>query len=287
MDFWKDYLIGVISGGISKTFTTPIDAIMRVPRIAKTAQPRKGQQAIVNVLQIKANEVSSLWRGNLINMLRYCPIQGYYFALKAAFKKNDILYPHNPNPTIFYQFMVNTTSGSLAGFTSLAIMYPIINGPYFASGHYYYLKTDQPPPGLYNSISSRYKGFTLTSIDVIIYRGLYFGINDTLAILNPYQNISTCNSFISLMSKYMQAHISVHLANTCSYPIHTIRKRLVMTSEKEMYKNGFDCLIKIITKEGFFSLFHGIRINQFRQNIGPSIGLVSFGELQRLVAVEE
>lgn len=43
-----------------------------------------------------------------------------------------------------------------------------------------------------------------------------------------------------------------------SYPIDTIRRRMMMTSgEAVKYKGSFDCAVKVIKNEGFMSLMRG------------------------------
>lgn len=43
-----------------------------------------------------------------------------------------------------------------------------------------------------------------------------------------------------------------------SYPVDTVRRRMMMTSgEAVKYKGSLDCTVQIMKKEGFMSLFKG------------------------------
>merc|ERR1712127_541272 len=62
------------------------------------------------------------------------------------------------------------------------------------------------------------------------YRGVYFGLFDTLSGINPYQKDS--NNFIRAGSKFLCAQTSAICAGYASYPFDTVRRRLQMQSEK-------------------------------------------------------
>jgi solute carrier family 25 (adenine nucleotide translocator) protein 4/5/6/31 len=72
-------------------------------------------------------------------------------------------------------------------------------------------------------------------------------------------------------------------AGLASYPIDTIRRRMMMTSgEGEKYKGSMDCGKKIIASEGWKSLFKGAGANILRGVAGAGV-LALYDRLQVLV----
>jgi solute carrier family 25 (adenine nucleotide translocator) protein 4/5/6/31 len=69
-------------------------------------------------------------------------------------------------------------------------------------------------------------------------------------------------------------------AGLLSYPIDTIRRRMMMTSgEAVKYKGSIDCTRQIVTNEGFMSLMKGAGANILRGVAGAGV-LAGFDKLQ-------
>jgi solute carrier family 25 (mitochondrial adenine nucleotide translocator), member 4/5/6/31 len=119
---------------------------------------------------------------------------------------------------------------------------------------------------------------------IIPYRGVYFGVNDTLADMNPYQKQRDLQG---LASKFAIAQFTAILAGYASYPMDTIRRRLQMQSEKPqsewMYKGTIDCFTKIMKDEGATALFKGAGANALR-TVGSALVLVLYGEIKEMMA---
>jgi len=61
-------------------------------------------------------------------------------------------------------------------------------------------------------------------------------------------------------------------AGLASYPLDTIRRRMMMTSgAAEKYASSFDCFRKVTAKEGFGSLFKGAGANILRGVAGAGV----------------
>merc|ERR1719181_2421151 len=187
---------------------------------------------------------------------------------------------------------VNVAAGGLAGAGSLTIVYPLdyartrlasdvgsgkaqFNGlmdclTKTASG-------PAGPMGLYN-------GFGVSVVGIIPFRGTYFGVNDTLVGINPYQKDK---GLIGLGSKFACAQTAALCAAYASYPFDTVRRRLQMQSEKPqadwVYKNTMDCFGKIAAEEGVGALFKGAGANALR-TVGSALVLVMYGELKGILA---
>jgi solute carrier family 25 (mitochondrial adenine nucleotide translocator), member 4/5/6/31 len=90
---------------------------------------------------------------------------------------------------------------------------------------------------------------------VFIFKGLYFGIFDTL---KPSLKKHIGDYFAS---NFVLGFFSTTVANLFSYPFDTIRRRLLMNSYMENYKGIVDCVIKIHGREGLHSLYRGFGIS--------------------------
>jgi len=295
--FLLDFLAGGVSGAIAKTCTAPIERVKLIiqtqdanPKIISGEVPR--YTGIVNCFTrvVAEQGVFSLWRGNVVNVLRYFPTQAFNFAFKDTIKG---LFPKYSSKTDFWKFFaVNMASGGLAGAGSLTIVYPLDYARTrlasdVGSGKAQFnglvdclVKTARGPAG----VLGLYNGFGVSVVGIIPFRGTYFGVNDTLVGLNPYQKEKGARG---LASKFACAQTAALCAAYASYPFDTVRRRLQMQSEKPkeewVYKNTMDCFGKIVANEGFGALFKGAGANALR-TVGSALVLVLYGEIKAFFA---
>eukprot|EP00389_Voromonas_pontica_P000879 GDKH01001302.1.p1 GENE.GDKH01001302.1~~GDKH01001302.1.p1 ORF type:complete len:122 (+),score=38.47 GDKH01001302.1:2-367(+) len=118
---------------------------------------------------------------------------------------------------------------------------------------------------------------------IIPYRGVYFGMYDSLAGINPWRKEK---GIVGLASKFAIAQVTAITAGYASYAFDTIRRRLQMQSEKPkdqwIYKGTMDCLTKIMKDEGTSALFKGAGANALR-TVGSAVVLVLYGEIKELL----
>jgi len=78
-DFEKRFVVGAVAGAAAKTLTAPIERVVLIlqtqdvnPRIL-SSEIKRYEGGLWNCLQRVAKEqgVQALWRGNLVNVLRY------------------------------------------------------------------------------------------------------------------------------------------------------------------------------------------------------------------------
>jgi len=296
MDFIKSFAAGGISGAIAKTCTAPIERVKLIiqtqdanPRIISGEIPR--YTGIGNCFTRVASEqgIQAFWRGNFVNILRYFPTQAFNFAFKDTIKA---MFPKPKSGAA--KFATNVISGGLAGAGSLTIVYPLDyartrlasdvgSGKKAFNGLGDCLTKTMSGPGGFFAL---YGGFGVSVVGIVPFRGAYFGVNDTLAEMNPYQKRS---DLIGLGSKFAQAQIAALCAAYVSYPFDTIRRRLQMQSEKPkaewMYQGTMDCFQKVVAKEGTAALFKGAGANALR-TVGSALVLVGYGELMALMGVK-
>jgi solute carrier family 25 (adenine nucleotide translocator) protein 4/5/6/31 len=292
-DFLKSFAAGGISGAVAKTCTAPIERVKLIiqtqdanPRIISGEIPR--YTGIGNCFTRVASEqgMGAFWRGNFVNILRYFPTQAFNFAFKDSIKA---MFPKATSGA--GKFAVNMASGGLAGAGSLTIVYPLDyartrlasdvgSGKKAFNGLGDCLKKTMANGG---GPLALYAGFGVSVIGIVPFRGAYFGVNDTLAEINPYQKRRDA---VGLASKFAQAQTAALCAAYVSYPFDTVRRRLQMQAEKAkedwLYKGTLDCFGKIMKDEGTGALFKGAGANALR-TVGSALVLVGYGELMHMM----
>ena len=291
-NFLIDFLAGGIAGAVSKTLTAPIERVKLViqtqdanPKIVSGEVPR--YTGIGNCFSRIMSEqgFGAFWRGNGVNIIRYFPTQAFNLAfkdtIKAAFPKAD------KNTEFAKFFAINMAAGGLAGAGSLCIVYPLDyartrlasdvgTGKKQFNGLLDCLKKTVASSG----VGGLYNGIGVSVAGIIPYRGVYFGLFDTLSGYNPYQKSE--NNVMRAASKFGCAQFSAISAGYASYPMDTVRRRLQMQSEKPqaewVYQNTMDCFGKIIKDEGATALFKGAGANALR-TVGAALVLVLYSEI--------
>jgi len=296
MNFLQDFALGGVSGAIAKTCTAPIERVKLIiqtqdanPRIRSGEVPR--YTGIVNCFTRVYNEQGfwAFWRGNFTNIIRYFPTQAFNFAFKDTFKN---LFPrYDPNTQFGMFFLANMASGGLAGAGSLCIVYPLdyartrlasdvgTGKRDFKGLGDCLVKTARGEQG----IMGLYNGFGVSVLGIIPYRGVYFGLYDSLREKNPYKRDVGVMGFVS---KFAVAQFTAIMAGYASYPFDTVRRRLQMQSEKPreqwVYKGTVDCLGQVVRQEGVTALFKGAGANALR-TVGSALVLVLYDQFKMIL----
>ena len=296
--FMTDFALGGVAGAIAKTCTAPIERVKLIiqtqdanPRIKSGEVPR--YTGIVNCFSRVYSEqgFASFWRGNFTNVIRYFPTQAFNFAFKDSIKK---LFPRaDPKKEFGKFFLINMASGGLAGAGSLMIVYPLDyartrlasdvgKGKRDFDGLLDCLKKTASGP---KGPLALYNGFGVSVIGIIPYRGVYFGMYDSLREMNPFKNDL---GLIGWLSKFGVAQVTAIAAGYASYPFDTVRRRLQMQSEKPKeqwaYKITMDCFGKILASEGPVAFFKGAGANALR-TVGSALVLVMYDQFQQMLGI--
>lgn len=96
--FAKDFMAGGLSAAVAKTAVAPIERVkllLQVQQISKQIPEEQRYKGIVDCLirLPKEQGLTSYWRGNLANVIRYFPTQALNFAFKDVYKQVK----HNEN----------------------------------------------------------------------------------------------------------------------------------------------------------------------------------------------
>jgi len=298
VNFLTDFAIGGVSGAVAKTCTAPIERVKLIiqtqdsnPRIISGEVQR--YTGIINCFTRVQREqgFAAFWRGNFTNVIRYFPTQAFNFAFKDTFKK---MFPKvDPAKEFGKFFLVNMASGGLAGAGSLCVVYPLdyartrlasdvgTGKRDFKGLGDCLIKTARGPKG----ILGLYNGFGISVVGIIPYRGVYFGMYDSLREKNPWKKDV---GVLGICSKFAIAQGTAITAGYASYPFDTIRRRLQMQSEKPkeqwIYKGTTDAFAKVLTKEGPTAFFKGAGANALR-TVGSALVLVMYDQFKTILAM--
>jgi len=248
---------------------------------------------------IMSNEgVLAFWKSNFTNCLRYFPTQALNFSFKAQIKATPMLAKNKADANAT-KLAKNIVGGGLAGFGSLCFVYSLdyartrlandlkqqkkageaavegaAKGAAAAEGREFnglidvYVKTFKS-----DGIAGLYRGFVISAIGIFIYRGFYFGLYDTIMPFLPDD--------VNFAVRFGVGYTVTVLAGLASYPIDTIRRRMMMTSGTGVkYSGSADCAMQILKNEGFMSFMKGAGANILRGVAGAGV-LAGFDVFKR------
>jgi solute carrier family 25 (adenine nucleotide translocator) protein 4/5/6/31 len=287
--FAMDLLTGGTAAAVSKTAVAPIERVkllLQVQHAQKSIEVK--YTGIIDCFTRVAKEQGfwSLWRGNLANVIRYFPTQALNFAFKDTYKK--LFIGGIDKKKEFWKFFIgNLASGGAAGATSLCVVYPLD----FARTR---LAADvgkgagREFSGLGNclikifksdGLFGLYRGFFVSVQGIIIYRASYFGFFDTIKSM-----VSTDPKKVNFFVAWGIAQVVTVCSGIASYPWDTVRRRMMMQSGKKeiLYKNTWDCAVKIIKNEGLRAMYKGALSNIFR-GTGGALVLAIYDEIKKYI----
>jgi len=288
LGFAENFMLSGVAAGVSKTAAAPIERVKLLVQnqdeMIKQGRLDKPYTGVLDCTKrVLATEgVYPFWRGNLANVLRYFPTQALNFAFKDQIK---LLFKTSKDAPPTMKFATNIASGGFAGTMSLLFVYSLdyartrlANDAKGKGGERQFnglidvytktLKSD--------GIQGLYRGFAISAVGIFIYRGMYFGMFDTLKPLLLGDNPNVGLSFLLGWAVTITAGLM-------SYPIDTIRRRMMMTSGGSgvKYKGAIDCGVQIMKNEGFMSMMKGAGANILRGVAGAGV-LAGFDKFQAM-----
>jgi len=289
---------GGVAGAIAKTVAAPLERVKLIIQ-CQDANPkiRSGEmeryKGMVDCFKRVYSEegLAAFWRGNLPNVARYFPVAAFNFAFKDSIKALFPAYDHKAQFLAF--FVVNLLSGGLAGGLSLTLVYPLDYARTRLAADVSKRGSSPQFEGLGDCIMQTvtkngpfalYKGYFISVVGIIVYRGAYFGLFDTLQGLNPFHYTGGGLSWylLALLSAFINAQLVSIIAGFVSYPIDTVRRRLQMEASmaqiNRVYRGACHCAHVILTTEGCSAIFKGFLANVWRGAL-TSVMLVIYREV--------
>jgi solute carrier family 25 (adenine nucleotide translocator) protein 4/5/6/31 len=276
----EDFLLGGCAAAVSKTAAAPIERVKlliqnqdEMLKSGRLDRPYKG--AMDCFRRVAADEgVGSMWRGNLANVIRYFPTQALNFAFKDKIKA---MFNQKKEDGYAMWFAANMASGGLAGAISLCFVYSLDYARTRLANDNKSAKSGGARQfnGLVDvyrktwasdGIAGLYRGFAISCVGIIVYRGCYFGFYDSL---KPMLGKDLSNNFLAT---FLLGWVVTIAAGLASYPLDTVRRRMMMTSgEAVKYKSSLDCAAQVMKNEGVGSFFKGAGANIIRGVAGAGV----------------
>ncbi|KKK25643.1 ADP/ATP carrier protein, partial [Aspergillus ochraceoroseus] len=280
--FVVDFMMGGVSAAVSKTAAAPIERIKLLiqnqDEMLRAGRLDRKYNGIMDCFRrtAAAEGVVSLWRGNTANVIRYFPTQALNFAFRDTYKA---MFAYKKDRDGYAKWMMgNLASGGMAGATSLLFVYSLdyartrlANDAKSAKGG-----GDRQFNGLVDvykktlasdGIAGLYRGFGPSVLGIVVYRGLYFGMYDSIKpvlLVGPLEG--------SFLASFLLGWTVTTGAGIASYPLDTVRRRMMMTSgEAVKYASSFDAFRQIVAREGVKSLFKGAGANILRGVAGAGV----------------
>ncbi|PIN13229.1 Mitochondrial ADP/ATP carrier protein [Handroanthus impetiginosus] len=293
-NFHRDLTAGAVMGGVVHTIVAPIE---RAKLLLQTQESNmailaggphrrfKGMMDCI-VRTVREEGFLSLWRGNGSSVIRYYPSVALNFSLKDLYR--NILRGNSQEGDFLQGPSANFIAGSAAGCTTLIIIYPLdIAHTRLAAdigrtearqfrGICHFLRTMNEKEG----IRGIYKGLPASLQGMVVHRGLYFGGFDTIKEIMSKES----NPDVALWKRWVAAQAVTTAAGMLSYPLDTVRRRMMMQSglEQPIYQSTLDCWRKIYKIEGFASFYRGAMSNIFRST-GAAAILVLYDEIKKFM----
>ncbi|RAL09978.1 putative mitochondrial ADP,ATP carrier protein (Ant) [Aspergillus homomorphus CBS 101889] len=291
--FVVDFMMGGVSAAVSKTAAAPIERIKLLiqnqDEMIRAGRLDKKYNGIADCFRrtAQAEGVVSLWRGNTANVIRYFPTQALNFAFRDTYKS---MFAYKKERDGYTKWMMgNLASGGAAGATSLLFVYSLdyartrlANDAKSAKGtgerQFNGLVDVYKKTLASDGIAGLYRGFGPSVAGIVVYRGLYFGMYDSIkpvVLVGPLEG--------NFLASFLLGWTVTTGAGIASYPLDTVRRRMMMTSgEAVKYKSSMDAFRQIVAREGVKSLFKGAGANILRGVAGAGV-LSIYDQVQLLL----
>jgi solute carrier family 25 (adenine nucleotide translocator) protein 4/5/6/31 len=277
LGFAEEFMLSGVAAGVSKTAAAPIERVKLLVQnqgeMIKQGTLDRPYGGIMDCTRrtMASEGVGAFWRGNLANVLRYFPTQALNFAFKGQIKE---MFAVKKDAAAVTKFATNIASGGFAGSLSLTVVYSLdyartrlANDAKGKDGKHKYkgLSDVYKQTLASDGIGGLYRGFVISCVGIFIYRGLYFGLYDTLKPMLLGDNSG-------FLASFLLGWVVTVVSGLASYPIDTIRRRMMMTSGTGVnYKSSADCGMQILKSEGLGSLFKGAGANVLRGIAGAGV----------------
>jgi solute carrier family 25 (adenine nucleotide translocator) protein 4/5/6/31 len=292
LSFIEDFGLGGSAAAISKTVSAPIERVKMMVQnqseMIKQGVLDKPYDGVIECFTrtYKTEGFWSFWKSNGTNVLRYFPTQALNFAFKDYFKA---LFARDKEKHGWWAwFGGNLAAGGSAGAASLCFVYSLDFARTKLANDLKSTKKGATGERQYkglvdvykktiatDGVGGLYRGFVISCVGIIVYRGFYFGLYDTIKPMAPK---SVQDNFFA---NFALGYAITVTAGVLSYPLDTIRRRMMMTSGQAVKYNGsLDCGKQILAQEGFGSFFKGAGANILRGMAGAG-ALAGFDVFKR------
>ncbi|KAK8941006.1 ADP,ATP carrier protein ER-ANT1 [Platanthera zijinensis] len=277
-----DFVMGGASAVVAKSAAAPVERVKlllqnqgEMLKRGHITKPYKGiSDCFVRVFRKEG--IFSFWRGNQANVIRYFPTQAFNFAFKGYFQT---IFAFSKEKDGYARWLAgNVASGGAAGAITSLFLYHLdyartrlgtdtLNRPAGSLRQFEGLVDVYRKTLSSDGFAGLYRGFGVSIIGITLYRGLYFGIYDTmkpLILVGPLEG--------NFLASFLLGWSVTTSAGVCAYPFDTLRRRMMMTSgQPSKYRSSFHAFRQIVFDEGFLVLFRGVGANMLAGMAGAGV----------------
>ncbi|XP_036067474.1 calcium-binding mitochondrial carrier protein SCaMC-1 isoform X2 [Oryzias melastigma] len=283
--WWKQLMAGAAAGAVSRTGTAPLDR-MKVFMQVHASNSNKISLVSGFKQMLKEGGVTSLWRGNGINVLKIAPETAIKFMAYEQYKK--LLSSDSGKVKTHERFI----AGSLAGASAQTAIYPMEvmktrltlrkTGQY--SGMFDCAKKILKKEG----VKAFYKGYIPNILGIIPYAGIDLAVYESLKNLwlSNYAKDTANPGVLVLLGCGTMSSTCGQLA---SYPLALIRTRMQAAASLEGSEQlPMGSMVKqILAKDGFFGLYRGILPNFMKVIPAVSISYVVYEYMRSGLGIQK
>jgi len=290
--FGKDFSVGGIAAVIAKTIVAPIERvklILQLQASQTTIAVDKRYKGMVDcfIRVPKEQGFLSFWRGNWSNILRASAQESLGMGFKEFFKPYCIGGVDQKKQ--YGRFLAgNLMAGGLAGMATFTVIYPLDFTRTRLAIDMGKSKVDREFLGLVDcfykiakadGVLGLYRGFVPSLQYIFLYRSVYYGLFDSVK-----SKVEGTGKEIGFIAAFSIGQVTTFVAAMSSYPLDTVRRRLMMSAGKKNEKRlgTIECAKFIYRNEGFNAFFNGAVVNAIR-GVGAALILALYNEVQKIL----
>eukprot|EP01006_Ploeotia_vitrea_P017364 TRINITY_DN48474_c0_g1_i1.p1 TRINITY_DN48474_c0_g1~~TRINITY_DN48474_c0_g1_i1.p1 ORF type:complete len:260 (-),score=-0.24 TRINITY_DN48474_c0_g1_i1:274-1053(-) len=226
------------------------------------------------IRQVRASKgLSEFWRGNMTNCLRFAPVQGAVLAV------NELILASWNSKTDRQDFGSKLLAGGIAGTVVTFFHFPIDSARVKVAEDKSRSRWKETPKQFNgvldcirqtvnnNGLTALHRGAGVTLTGAFIHRGLQLGLFGQMMSMIPQESKK---GVTGLFKTYLCATVANAVAAFASYPVDTIRRRLILESAHSSCQTARDTFAMILEREGARSFFRGASAVIFR-SVGPIV----------------
>ncbi|KAK8720168.1 hypothetical protein OTU49_013540 [Cherax quadricarinatus] len=286
--WWRHLVAGGVAGMVSRTCTAPLDRL----KVFLQVHGAKQFQGLANCFRymLKEGGVTSLWRGNGINVLKIAPESALKFAAYEQGKRMVLQFggSRERELSIYERFV----AGSFAGGFSQTAIYPLevlkTRLALRKTGQYKSILDAAKKIYRQEGLRSFYRGYVPNLLGIIPYAGIDLAIYETLKKTYMQHHKENTNPSVFVITAC--GAFSSSCGQLASYPLALVRTRLqaqVITPgvvhDHTITMSGL--FRHIFATEGVFGLYRGITPNFMKVVPAVSISYVVYEKCRQALGV--
>ncbi|KAF0689614.1 Aste57867_18945 [Aphanomyces stellatus] len=315
----RSFLAGGLAGVIAKSLLSPVDRVKLLFQVSEHLHFSLRNAVHMGLDIVKRDGAVALFRGNTINLVRVFMSAGiqhssFDFVRRRFHDYNRDHHERHRDSTPYVKNLSTAQlilSGSIAGCCSTMCTYPIdvVRTRYMVQqGKIKYASVFDAVACMYKAegLRSFSRGLLVQLVGIVPYTGIGFSLNEHFKqafheFQHQYFVSSDANAVaatdahqLSPLSKFMCSYLAGSIAQTVTYPLDTIRRRIQTdgyvtgaASVGPKYTNMRTTCQLIFKQEGLRGFYKGATVTWLRGPLATGISLTAYDLLKELLGVEK